>query len=464
MQPDPHGFAARILIVWQCFPFADFKGFGRISYFRGHRMIRCIIVAFSAVGFLLGGVSAFAQDSQKSLTNEDVVKMVQSGQSESDIRNAIKAATPNFDITEEALTNLKQQKVTESIISAMIVRQDLWDAAQRKLNMPSRPPGSAFAGPKWEIEVHGGITRFNQVGFGAAIPAAETYSLTGSGAQGYFSKRVSTYYFGDGAQLIGTSSSLDSILTKPIVQPEEQVIGFRASRALSRRLAAEFSLDRGGRFAISNEGLAQIESARADFEKFWSRLNVPGNTSVTSISNVNPRGGHQTFATGAILFTFRPGHMVQPYATGGLGVFFGSKMPNATLTGSYGGPNAQETDTVQLHFAQPSNHALAPVAGGGVKVYLSPHWGVRVDARWYFYQNLVTNFVDASHTNTANVGWIVNSTDANGKTVAILQKVSGPGFSAFSTLSGPPIAGLKTCFGSGYQRLMPVTVGLFWRF
>jgi hypothetical protein len=431
------------------------------TFLREQRMIRRFLVGIS-VPILLSGVLAFGQSDQKPMTNADVVKMVQAGQSVADIKNAIRRATPNFAITEEALASLQQQKVPESIISAMIIRQDQWDAAQRQPNKPSRP-APVVNGPKWEVEVYGGITKIKEKALGVGLPVAEAYSLAGSGAQGYWSERVSSYYFGEGAQLVQPSSTLDTTLKGPIVQPKEHVIGVRASRALNSRIAFELSFDTGGQFTISKEGLAQIEAARAGFQKFWSRLDVPGNTPATSVSAINPRGGRQTFATGAVVFSFRPGQMIRPYATGGLGMFFGSRMPEATLVGSYGGPNASETDTLHLYFAQTSNHALAPVAGGGVKIYLSPHWGIRIDARAYFYQNLVTNLVDTNHTNTANVGWIVNATDANGKTVNILQKVSGPGFESYSTLSGPPITRLKTSTGSGYQRLIPITVGFFLR-
>jgi hypothetical protein len=70
--------------------------------------------------------------------------------------------------------------------------------------------------------------------------------------------------------------------------------------------------------------------------------------------------------------------------------------------------------------------------------------------------------MDATHTNTPNAAWVVK---ASGSTsVPFIQLLTGPGMSAYSTLSGPQISGMKTFFGTGNQRLIPLTVGLFWRF
>jgi hypothetical protein len=160
------------------------------------------------------------------------------------------------------------------------------------------------SGPKWEIEVHGGLSTSAENSGWATPDSAETYSLDGSGAKGYTSVRVSSWYFGDGASLMGSSSSLDSIMIKRAVDTEGRMFGFRASRAINRWMAAEFSLDRGSRFKISNEGLSAIESARADFKKAWKQLDVPGNTPSSSVSTVSAFGGNQTFATGAVVLSW----------------------------------------------------------------------------------------------------------------------------------------------------------------
>jgi hypothetical protein len=331
-------------------------------------------------------------------------------------------------------------------------------------NPRAKPKGSSGnSTPKWEVEFHGGISSSNEDGGWVAPPSAETYLLAGSGAKGYSSIRVSSWYFGDGAKLIGSSSSLDSILTKQDVDTDGQMLGFRASRAINRWMAAEFSFDRSSRLKISNEGLAAIESARAGFKTAWKQLDVPGNTLSSSVSTVSAYGGNQTFATGAMVISWPKEYRVRPYATVGAGVLStGGNALGVTLAGSYGGPSALETDTVRLNFVQGNSRAFTGVVGVGIKIYMTKHFGLRLDGRAYFYKNPVTNVLDANHTNTTDAAWVVKA--SGGSAVPNLQLLTGPGISSYSTLSGPPISGSKTFFGTGFQRLTPVSVGFFWRF
>ena len=288
-------------------------------------MIRKLIAIFVEAFVFLSCTSLIAQEKQKPMTNADVVEMVQSGMTEEAIVGAIKAATPNFEITNDSTTALSKQQISERVILAMIRRQIEWDQSHPKIKAPVHRAPSNDTRPKWEVEFHGGISRTHHVGGWQHPPAAEAYSLAGSGASGYWGKRVSSWYFGDGAELIGLSSSLDSTLVglKPAIQPQKnQMFGLRPN---SR----------------------SIEAANG-----------------------------------------------------------------------------------QLHL----------------------------------YRNPITTFLDANHTNTSDTAWIINATDARGESVAFLQRLSGPGLEAYSTLSGPTISGLRTFYGSGVQRQTPVTLGLFWRF
>ncbi len=326
----------------------------------------------------------------------------------------------------------------------------------------TQPKASSDSGPKWEIEFHGGLSKSSESGGWSLPPDGVSYSLAGSGAQGYTSIRVSSWYYGDGAELVGSKSSLESIMTRKVVDTESRMIGFRASRALTNWFSAEFSFDRGSRLKISDGALKAIESARADFKKAWQRLDVPGNTPSSSVSAIHAYGGSQTFLTGSAILSWPKGR-VRPYAVVGGGVLStGGGTLDATLSGSYGGPTALETDTVRLTFSQGNSRAFAAVVGAGVKVYLNKHFGLRLDGRGYFYKNPVTTLLDVSHTNTPNAAWVVKAT--GGSTVPYLQLLTGPGISSYSTLSGPAISGMKTYFVSGYQRLVPVSIGFFWRF
>jgi hypothetical protein len=428
-------------------------------------MIRHSMVFLIAVFLFQGGASIMAQVNDQPMTNADVVKMVQSGMPEADIIRAIQAATPNFEITDENVIALQAQKIPEKVILAMIKRRGPDKPVSHNARKPSNHPSVAKSTHKWEFEVHGGLLYSTQTGGWTQIPAAETYSLEGSGAQGYESIRASSWYLGDGAELIGATTSLDTVLTKPIVEPEDRMFGFRVGRALSKWMAAEFTFDRGGRLAMTDESLAEIKAANAAFKKFWQRLDVPGNTPSSSKSSISAYGGRQIFTTGAIVVSLPVSERVVPFFTAGAGVLFsGSSTAGATLEGSYGGPKALETDTVYLTVTQASNSAFTGMAGGGVKVYLTSHLGIRFDVRAYFYQNPMTTLLDATHTNTANSAWVVKAKTRTGApTAPDLQLLSGPGLEAYSTLSGPNITGLKSFYGYGTQRQIPITVGLFWR-
>jgi hypothetical protein len=317
--------------------------------------------------------------------------------------------------------------------------------------------------PKWEIEVHGGMSSLHQTGGWNDAPAAESYSLSGSGAFGYTSSRVSSYYFGDGAELIGLSSTMDSTLTKTAVMPQDHTYGFRFSRNLTKWLAAEFTYDRPGKLEISNTVLDQVETARAGFAKFWKKLDVPGNTPSTSVSTISRYGSHPMFMTGAAVLSIPKWKSVRPYATFGAGVYSsGTTMPSVTLAGSYGGPTALETDTVRVDFTQEHSHAIAGLVGGGFKIYLTRHVGIRLDARLYIYDNPATTLLSANHTNTQNAAWVVKA--SGGTLVPDIQLLYGTGFSSYSTLSGPAVSKLKTFFSTGTQWQAPLTVGFFYRF
>ncbi len=429
-------------------------------------MIRRLLVAVTAVLLFLGSALVMAQGKGQPMTNADVVKMVQSGMSEADIIRAIETATPNFEISNESVVALQEQKVPEKVILAMARRQGPPKIASKGKKAQKVAPSVAGSRFKWEVEVHGGLSRTHQTGGYTLLPSAEAYSLLGSGAQGYQSNRVSSWYVGDGAELIGTTTSLQDTLIKPIIEPSEKLYGFRISRSLNKWLGAEFSLDRGNKIGMTNEAVTGIKAADATFKKFWQRLDVPGNTETSSTYTLSQDGGHETFTTGAFVVNLPKTFGLHPYVTAGAGfVFNEDKTVGATMQGSYGGPNAQETDTFSIKVTRSSNHTFTEMVGFGVKIYLSAHIGLRVDARAYFNKNTMLTLLDATHTNTANKAWVVKATTKTGSpTAPDIQLLTGPGFESYSTLSGPPISGLKSFYGYGSRRTIPVSVGLFYRF
>ena len=67
--------------------------------------------------------TASAQQEQRPLANDDVVKMVKGGLPESTVVSAIRANPTNFDISVDALISLRQAGVTQPEMDAMIAAE-----------------------------------------------------------------------------------------------------------------------------------------------------------------------------------------------------------------------------------------------------------------------------------------------------------------------------------------------------
>lgn len=108
------------------------------------------------VSRLLSSKVAFAsaQQAQKPLTNTDVVKMVKGGLPESTIVSAIQANPPNFDISADALTSLKNAGVTQAVMNAMIAAE----SNQRTAGSRSSTEGSMAIAAVLASELH--VDRF----------------------------------------------------------------------------------------------------------------------------------------------------------------------------------------------------------------------------------------------------------------------------------------------------------------
>jgi hypothetical protein len=432
-------------------------------------MTRHVIVSLIAACLFVGCASAIAQEKEQTTADLNSANMTQPGKSEAAVVNGIEVAAPSFEIAGNSATNLEAQEVFDRGIFEMATAQGSRQQtptpnkkAETPKTQPPRRTSSSNPEPKWEIEVHGGISRNHQAGTSVTLPTAQTYSLAGSGAIGLADIRVSSWYFGPGATLINLTSPLDPILWEPILRPPKQIYGFRVSRTLTKRLAAEFTFDNGGRLAFTDQAINQVGSANLAFYNVWQRLNVAGNTPTTSVSTISAFGGRQIFTTGAFVISSIKYHKVRPFLVLGAGILTSNSTPSATLVGSYGGPDALETDTVRLSFAQDHNLAITGVVGGGLKIYLSQHLGIRFDVRAYLYSNPITTLLDANHTNTPDAAWVVNATGAT--SIPAFQRLIGPGLAAYSTLSGPALSGFQTFSESRIQFQAPVTLGFFWRF
>jgi opacity protein-like surface antigen len=297
---------------------------------------------------------------------------------------------------------------------------------------------------------------------------------------------VPSWYFGDGAQLLGQVASsfrvgqiapLDSVLESPFVQRSSGgSLGIRVARSLTRRVDAEFSLDyHAGTLAITSVSAAGIEAARAGFVTAWNAvLSGPsrGTQSVSSVARIADRRGSQAVTAGALIINMRPAARLSPYVTVGAG--FRSNRggtPTAVLVGDYRFglvlppgvpvpaplPQFHETDTVTV---RPSvDHAVGAIVGGGVKYAVSDRWGVRFDVRDHIVGNTMSTTVDAEPASTVlTPNTLLTISILNNPALQFSTNSTTP-----SSLSSP-LAGFTTFRGTGIDHHVSAAAGVFWRF
>ena len=337
---------------------------------------------------------------------------------------------------------------------------------------------------RWEVEVHGGGAFISNLSGGTTT--LPTSSPLATPASQFPSRRVSTWFAGDGsklandvaglfAQISGRITPLDGILNAPFAnRGNGGSFGFRVSRVLTPRLSAEFNFD----YAVSSLSVpADVTSGiettatsfRTTFEGYMAPLASPSTpTSVTSSGSVDDGGGGQILATGAVLVNLRTRGKVIPYATAGLGITSdGGDAPSGALEGQYAvrfqtTPFIEETDRVSLTY-ETDDRTVVGVFGGGARVFLSARAGVRADVRIHLGSRTVRTLMDANPSvrvatpELSNVLW----TPTNPSVVFS----NNPALINFSSsLSGAALDNLEVYTVDGVVRQMLVSVGYFFSF
>lgn len=338
--------------------------------------------------------------------------------------------------------------------------------------------GGSNAARKWEVEVHGGteLVTNPRGGTGALPPTSTPFRTIGLGRS---SRRVSSWYFGDGAVLLNDVNAVfraaQSITPlDPVLQSASTErgsggnVGFRLARRLSERFEAELNVDYGfAQLSFTDAALSGIESSRTSFTAAFSRLVATGAFTgplVTSVSTIDEGNARQVQTTGAVVVNLRRGHSLVPYVTAGAGVLSNvGNGPNATLVGNYRFSfqslfPLNETDTVTLRIVRDGN-AFVGLFGGGIKYAPSgSRWGVRLDVRANLSRVTTRTTIDANPSVvTATPGFALAS-----NTEPSIQFSSSTLIP--SSLSGAPIAGFTTFAGSGMVTSTNVTAGLLFRF
>ena len=221
-------------------------------------------------------------------------------------------------------------------------------------------PVTALAqGGGWEIEVHGGGTIASTASGGTTnFPAAGAPLATL--VPQFQSRRVSSWFFGDGAELANGVADglqafafpsaaritpLDSVLVDPLAERRDGGgFGFRVSRAITDRFSAEFNFDYNATplevpSATSSGIQATAASFQAVFEGFLGpfRMTDPSSpVSVSSSSVIRDNEGSQIVATGAVNINLMTQGRVIPYATVGAGIISNRSEGRDTATADLG--------------------------------------------------------------------------------------------------------------------------------
>ena len=354
---------------------------------------------------------------------------------------------------------------------------------------------------KWEIEVHGGgVWPTNPAGGSAGLPGPGQVFATATTmpTPAPSSRRESSWYFGDGAVLFNQAvaslftqatnpaippriAALDSVLGSSLgVRKPAGSIGISVSRALTRRLSAEFRADYSrARLQITESNSDAIEATRATFITAWEGL-IRFNpnrvlNSVTSTAALENGSGHQLLTSGALIINLRSAGNVIPYAAVGGGLIATSgEMPTTTLLGNYqfrlgaGGAPINETDSVTVSAAR-DGHTFAGILGGGVKYFVSARWGIRFDVRAAIGKNGVGTSLNAAPSvadlRPSGRG-VLNAEPTIQFSNNSIDPVNAAGVTAVaaSTLTGPTITDFRTFSGSGVVSYTNVVTGIFWRF
>ena len=332
---------------------------------------------------------------------------------------------------------------------------------------------------KWELDVHGGFASATSPSDGSpgTLPASTPLSTFPFSQP---SRRISSWFFGDGAALINSVNSIlapasrltaiDPVITSSAASRDSGAnVGVRVARRIGSRYFAEATVD----FAhtplrFSQKALDGIEASRATFVTAFRDLFMSGpspNPNVTAPVDLNEGSGREVITTGVFGVDLLTRGRLIPYVVGGGGVaHVTGDPPSATITGNYGFtipfpgvPPVNETDKLAIRLTQDANSPVA-VFGGGFRFVVSPRWGVRFDVRASVGGGASDVVIDATPSVTTGSPSVLLVTPT------IPSAVFSTSTTQNSSLSGPVISGLKTFSGSGSSLRTNVVGGVYFRF
>ena len=340
--------------------------------------------------------------------------------------------------------------------------------------LAQQPPARELS--KWEIQVFGGgLVGLRQPAGseGDRFPDG-TPILAGSTV---VSRLVPSWYFGDGAAFLNSVNTrfgvsniipLDAALRERLAERGGGAsFGFRLTRALSRRIGAEFGFEYArSPLRLTDDSLAAIETTRASFTRAWQGLLGTGATvirDVSSVAEINEGSTRQIMLTGGVNVGLAALGRFRPHVSFGAGVVLhGSELPGAELTGRYRFDFAgifpiDETDVLTVR-TEARRRAVVALIGGGFTVPFSRRHGVRVDARLLMGPDPIDTVIGTQST-------VLTQTPAFSITTGVpgVQFSNNPSIGRQSSLTGPPVSDLRTFEGSGWRTALSLTAGYVFR-
>jgi len=113
--------------------------------FKRFTLPMALIFLLSLSSATLGSAGLLNQEAKKPLTNADVIRMAQSGWEEGIIVDTIEASKTEFDISVDALDQLKQAGVSQKVIKAMLEAEKRKTASAQPATNPPSPPQQPYA-------------------------------------------------------------------------------------------------------------------------------------------------------------------------------------------------------------------------------------------------------------------------------------------------------------------------------
>jgi hypothetical protein len=343
---------------------------------------------------------------------------------------------------------------------------------------PSAWAQSTQGDRRWEIEGYGGLMLLGGGGSDGAAVLPERGPAIPTSSPVFPSRRVPSWFFGDGAVLLNLVNQQFSV--PAAIQPLDAALGgsalsrdngfaggLRVRRGLTSRFSAEFSLDFfPGSADLSDELRSAAESTRDSFAPAFQGLLSTGPFTDVDVgaSSASEGSSLELAATGALVWHLGTASGFLPYLTFGGGVITGvGDGPAVTLEGRYrfrilGEVPIDETDRVTVR--QQTRTSLVGVVGAGLRRDVSQRWGVRIDGRVLVGSQTTAIVLDTDP-------FIAQGTPADfveSFTTPSIQFSNNPSTGRESSLGGPPLEGFETFADDGLQARVLITAGVFVRF